>query len=90
VPPRTRRQPSRLQQKFGPTLRSLREQSGLAQEKLAERANLHRTHLGLLERGERYPSLRAIEKLAEALGMKPHELVKSAEDFRGRSRQAAE
>jgi transcriptional regulator with XRE-family HTH domain len=85
VPRNSRLQSSQLAARFGPVLRSLRQRSGLSQEGLAEAADLHRTYLGLLERGQRIPSLVAIEALARALGMKPHELIEALEDFRGRA-----
>lgn len=38
---------------FGHNLRRARKQAGLSQEELAVRASLHRTEIGLVERGER-------------------------------------
>ncbi len=54
---------------FGRRLRELRTAQALSQEKLAERAGLHRTYVGSVERGERNVSLDAIHALAEALGV---------------------
>ncbi|MFP5389642.1 MAG: helix-turn-helix transcriptional regulator [Thermoleophilia bacterium] len=42
-------------ERFGANLSRLREQSGVTQEELAFRASLHRTEIGLLERGGRLP-----------------------------------
>ena len=50
-------------------LRGLRGAKGLSQETLADRAGLHRTYVGSVERCERNVSLDAIEKLAHALGV---------------------
>jgi len=44
-----------------------RNQLGISQEELAERADLHRTYVSDVERGARNLSLLSIEKLAEAL-----------------------
>jgi DNA-binding XRE family transcriptional regulator len=56
-----------LQQQFGTLIRRRRLASGLGQEGLADKATLHRTHVSLLERGKRMPSLLVIKKLAAAL-----------------------
>ena len=52
---------------FGATVRSRRNQLGFSQEKLAERANLHRTYISDVERGSRSVSLENIARLARAL-----------------------
>src|SRR5882724_8201878 len=56
-----------LKKEFGATVRDRRTQLGLSQEKLAERADLHRTYISDIERGARNVSLESIEKLASAL-----------------------
>jgi transcriptional regulator with XRE-family HTH domain len=52
---------------FGRAVRDSRSSQGLSQEALAERAGLHRTYIGGIERGERNVSLVNIALLAEAL-----------------------
>jgi transcriptional regulator with XRE-family HTH domain len=52
---------------FGENLRFHRNQKGIAQEKLAELADLDRTYISLLERGKRNPTLTCIAKLAKVL-----------------------
>ena len=47
-------------------IRLLRTLHGWSQEMLAELALLHRTHIGVLERGEGNPCLNSIEKIARA------------------------
>jgi transcriptional regulator with XRE-family HTH domain len=56
-----------LQQRFGCIIRSRRTEIGLGQEALADKAGLHRTHVSLLERGKRMPTLEVVRKLAAAL-----------------------
>jgi len=60
---------------FGERVRTLRQPLGLSQEGLAERAGLHRTYVGSIERGERNVSLENIHVLAEALGVSAGDLL---------------
>jgi transcriptional regulator with XRE-family HTH domain len=63
-----------LDRSFGPNLRRLRGERGYSQEMLAQLADLHRTEIGLLERGEREPKLGIIVKLAGSLDVSPNAL----------------
>jgi transcriptional regulator with XRE-family HTH domain len=65
-----------LDRSFGVNLKRLRKRRGYSQEALAERAEVHRTEVGLLERGERNPGFDVIVKLAGALGADASELFK--------------
>lgn len=56
-----------LQAKFGKVIRRRRKELELGQEALADKAGLHRTHVSLLERGKRMPTLAVVKKLAKAL-----------------------
>ena len=53
--------------KFGDRVRELRIAQGLSQEVLAQKAGLHRTYIGSIERGERNISLNNIQKISVAL-----------------------
>ena len=64
-----------IQKKFGVKLRELRKQKGLSQEDLALKSGLHRTYISDIERGSRNLSLKNIEKIAKALGIKPQDLL---------------
>lgn len=59
---------------FAQRVRTLRESQGISQEKLAEKAELHRTYIGMVERLERNPSLICIHKIANGLGVHITEL----------------
>jgi len=55
-------------------LRALRLERGISQESLANAADLDRSYVGGVERGERNVSLRNIDRLARALGVSPKDL----------------
>ena len=59
----------RRRRSFGARLRTLRLKRGWSQEVLAERADVHRTYLSSVERGQRNISLDNIHALANALGV---------------------
>lgn len=65
---------SDIKQRFGKAVRRRRRELDLSQEELAERAELHRTYVSDIERGDRNPSLENVEKLAKALNLKVSEL----------------
>lgn len=62
---------------FGEKIREVRLRNNLSQEKLAEKANLHRTYIGMIERGEKNITLLNIIKISKALDVKPIELFKN-------------
>lgn len=61
---------------FASNLRATRRARGLSQEALAERAHLHRTYVGSVERAERNVSIDNMQRLAAALGVELRELLK--------------
>ena len=58
-----------IQKKFGKVIRSLREEKSWSQEKLAEEVGVHRTYVGMVERGEKNIALKNIERFARALSV---------------------
>lgn len=62
-------------ERFAENLLRVRESAELSQEELAFRAALHRTEIGLLERGARVPRIDTLAKLAGALGVEPAALL---------------
>jgi transcriptional regulator with XRE-family HTH domain len=60
---------------LGRRIKALRLRRQLTQEALGERAGLNYKYLGAVERGERNPSLKQLVKIAQALGVEPHELL---------------
>ncbi|MEZ5710099.1 MAG: helix-turn-helix transcriptional regulator [Blastomonas sp.] len=62
--------------RFGKNVRRIRRAKEQSQEDLADKAGLHRTYISGLERGGgRNPSLKAVEKIAKALGVDPRRLL---------------
>ena len=68
-----------LEQYFGVILREKRKERGFSQEALALEAGIDRNFVSLLERGLNQPSLSTIFKLADALNLKPSDLVNDLE-----------
>lgn len=60
---------------FAERVRFFREQNRISQEKLAEKAGLHRTYIGSLERSEKIPSLVSVVKIAKALNVSVADLI---------------
>ena len=58
---------------YAKALRVSRAMAGLQQKELASRAGMDPSNISLIETGKRKPSLRAVEKLSQALGI-PHHL----------------
>lgn len=63
----SRTSPPSIRTVVGAVLRASREQLGISQEALADRASLHRNYVGSGERGERNISIEAIERWIGAL-----------------------
>lgn len=60
---------------FGENVRALRKALDLSQEELAEKVDLHRTYIGMIERGEKNITLLNIIALANALGVSPAKMM---------------
>lgn len=59
----------------GGVIRRLRQENGKTQEVLSGLAGLDRTHYSKIERGQRSPTLDTLFRIAQALDMKPHDLL---------------
>ena len=62
--------------KFGNKVREERLKLGISQEDLADRAGVHRTYIGMVERAEKNITLSNIEKIAKALGLNIEDIFK--------------
>jgi transcriptional regulator with XRE-family HTH domain len=68
-------------EKFGLNVRFFRTRLKLSQDELAEKAELHRTYIGAVERGERNICLTNIFRLADALEVKAKDLFEEDLDI---------
>lgn len=64
-----------VNQQFGLTIRKLRQRRRWSQETLAERTQLNRNFLSLIERGQRSPTLNTIARLAKGLELPIADLI---------------
>ena len=62
-------------QLLGENVRHYRKLKGMTQEQLAIAAGMERSYVSDLERGTRNPSVLALGRLAEALGIEPPMLL---------------
>lgn len=63
----------------GKAISKARQNRGITQEVVSGLADIGRTHLSAIERGERKPTLETLWRLAYALDMCPNELVRKIE-----------
>jgi transcriptional regulator with XRE-family HTH domain len=64
---------------LGAAIRQVRNEAGLSQEALAVDANLDRSYMGGIERGEHNLTLMNLVKIADALQLKPSMLLAIAD-----------
>lgn len=68
----------KLREVVARNLRRLRNSKGLSQEELADRADINRNYVGMLEREEHAATVDMLEKLAEVLDVDPVEFFRPA------------
>ena len=71
--------PAKLRTRFGQVIRRRRLIAQVGQEALADRAKIHRTHLSLIERGQRMPTPFVVQQLATALNTTMVDLMRDVE-----------
>jgi transcriptional regulator with XRE-family HTH domain len=62
---------------LGDRMRKLRAERGLSQEAFADHCGLHRTAVGLIERGHRVPSLKTLLTISTGFGISLSELLRN-------------
>lgn len=68
-------------QAFGIVLKKHRTEVKLSQEKLALKCDLDRTYIGMLERGERQPTISTLFIIAENLNISPSNFMGEIEQL---------
>jgi len=69
-----------IEKAFGEVIRDLRKSNNFSQEKLAERSNLDRSFISLMECGHKQPSLITIYQLAKAFKLSASKLLALTEE----------
>lgn len=65
---------------IGTTIKRLRQKKGLSQEVFSSFAGIARSHLSMIENGTKQANFETLCKIANALDILPHELVKEIEE----------
>ncbi len=68
---------------FGQAVRETRVKLKISQEQLAHLANIDRSYMGAIERGEKNVTIKIVWKIATALACRPSDLIKKAENTVG-------
>ncbi len=69
-----------ISERFGARVRALRQMRGWSQARLAEAVDLSPNHVGVIERGEKAPTLDTIDAIATALGTSPAQLLADVQE----------
>lgn len=64
-----------ISKKIGLKIKLLRNKAGISQEELGFRADISKTQIGLIERGESSPTIDTLDKIAHALNISIVDLV---------------
>lgn len=64
-----------LTKKLGEQLRRIRIQKGMSQGDVAKKLGVHRSYISGIERGIRNPTVKNLERLADALSVDPRNLL---------------
>lgn len=65
---------------IGSVIRRLREEKGLSQEVVSGLAGIARSHLSMIETGDKHANFETLWKISNALDIAPHALVELFEN----------
>ena len=74
-----RKETANLSDAFARAVKIEREKAGLSKAALAEKAGVHQTYIGMLEKGQRSPNLETANAIAVALKLPLSTLIRRAE-----------
>ena len=74
-----------MTKELGKRIRTERIDKKMTQEELAERAGLHPTYIGQVERGEKSLTITSLEKIVEGLGISFSDLFENIQPQIGRA-----
>jgi transcriptional regulator with XRE-family HTH domain len=66
---------TKIREAFKDNLKRERRRCAYSQERFAELCGLSQNYIAALEKGRKYPSPEAMQKIAQALGVKPYALI---------------
>lgn len=70
-----------IQSLVGSNIKTHRDRLGITQQELAERSGLSQSFVADIERGHKFPSPDSIERLSEALAVRPYQLFLAPQDL---------
>jgi transcriptional regulator with XRE-family HTH domain len=59
----------------GEVLREVREERGISQEEFADKVGMHRTYIGMIERGKRNITVFTLIKISESFDINPEVII---------------
>ena len=78
---------SAMSDAFSQVVKKHREKCGFSRAELAQKAGLHQTYIGLLEREKRSPNLDTAKAIADALGSSLAQMIAEAEQIAAKKRK---
>jgi transcriptional regulator with XRE-family HTH domain len=72
---------AKVQEILAENIKLARKRMGISQMRLAELCELSTGYIGDIELGKKFPSAENFERLSEALGLRPYQLIYEAEDW---------
>jgi transcriptional regulator with XRE-family HTH domain len=72
---------SKVQELLAENVKLARKRMGISQMRLAELCDLSTGYIGDIELGKKFPSPESLERLSEALGLRPYQLIYEPEEW---------